>query len=1038
MSTFYSHAETLSKKSKKTLSLLFFLIASVSYSQTGPGGIGNSATNPLWLDAHTMGGTNGAAISSWTDYSGNNISAAQPITTKQPTFVTGAINNKDAIDFNGAQNMICGATATMNNVLYFDWYIVSEIDNFTTLAIPVMADYGSTTAMDVFAGMLVLSGVTSSFSHNASGALVKANFPVTSGPNLYQGIYNRTAHTVTSNTNFSFSATNTNNYYNTATHEGFYIGGKNTAYQMNGRVPEIFVFNFVLNSAQQKILQNYVGAKYAITIANDMYAYQASHDLCVIGIGQDNASNLHSDSQGNGVVRINTPSSLSDGDYLFTGHDDVPLTSYSTDFPASISNGTRLERTWRVSKTGDVGTVNITFDLDASTDFSAANPSEYRLLVDSDGIFSTSDQVLAGTYNAGTHSILFTNVSLAEGNYFTLAGETPEDVHSIASGDWSDPSTWDCNCIPFELNNVFIDPSHVVEVDVDAACLSLTVDASAQLTMNSGSNLDVHGDIDLLGSFTAGSGQISMTGTIPQTFSIGGGSIDLNDFLINNTDPAGVSLAAGQYILNGTLTIQSGLLDLSALGGQFIINSTTGNTEGRIAAIPVGGQITGTVSVRRFIPAGPADWRDIASPVTGATFLDWDASMSMSGDNFPDGCSAGFGDNCFESVKYTKNSTEIKVFNVTDPITNGRGYNVFFGDDLVSFSGGTITSTGTVNGSANIVASYNTGWQTIGNPYVSPMLYSSTTRLSPISNWFYVYDATIGDYQWYDGTTGTSSIPELANGMMAIGQGVWIYVNSLATITYHQSDKTSINATYIKSSEEKANQSLSLNLKQNESTYQTSILFDLHADANDGLDSLSDMRHLETGLEAAPRLYIICADEALRKNYIKDDKRNKSFDLQTKIKASGYYTFELSSIPENLGYRSVVLFDKETNEFIDLKSELSYTFYSDVFDGHRFTLILTNELTESGSTVQSLTLNELSDGMTITQMGHTFNIEVDQELNGVSQISVFNILGQSSVYSNSIQFVKGSNLITLPVELKGVHILTITSGGENLTKKVVL
>ncbi|MBK6524642.1 MAG: hypothetical protein IPG07_03245 [Crocinitomicaceae bacterium] len=103
MSTFIHMLKLEQKKKVKTLSLLFFLIASPFPGQIGPGVIGNSATNPLWLDAHTMGGTNGAAISSWTDYSGNNISAAQPITTKQPTFVTGAINNKDAIDFNGAR-----------------------------------------------------------------------------------------------------------------------------------------------------------------------------------------------------------------------------------------------------------------------------------------------------------------------------------------------------------------------------------------------------------------------------------------------------------------------------------------------------------------------------------------------------------------------------------------------------------------------------------------------------------------------------------------------------------------------------------------------------------------------------------------------------------------------------------------------------------------------------------------------------------------------------------------------------------------------
>ncbi|MBK9590951.1 MAG: T9SS type A sorting domain-containing protein [Crocinitomicaceae bacterium] len=104
-------------------------------------------------------------------------------------------------------------------------------------------------------------------------------------------------------------------------------------------------------------------------------------------------------------------------------------------------------------------------------------------------------------------------------------------------------------------------------------------------------------------------------------------------------------------------------------------------------------------------------------------------------------------------------------------------------------------------------------------------------------------------------------------------------------------------------------------------------------------------------------------------------------------------------------------------------------------------MILTNEETSEGSTIQSLTMNESSLNripMTITQMGNSFNVEVAENLNEDSQIKLVNVLGQTEVYSSTIRFVQGSNIITVPAELKGVHILIITTGDKIVTKKVVL
>lgn len=83
------------------LSLPVFL-----FSQTGPAGVGTSATNVFWLkaDAGTSSSVNATPISSWNDASGNGLNVAQTVAVQQPSFAANVINGFPAIQFdnNGA------------------------------------------------------------------------------------------------------------------------------------------------------------------------------------------------------------------------------------------------------------------------------------------------------------------------------------------------------------------------------------------------------------------------------------------------------------------------------------------------------------------------------------------------------------------------------------------------------------------------------------------------------------------------------------------------------------------------------------------------------------------------------------------------------------------------------------------------------------------------------------------------------------------------------------------------------------------------
>src|SRR5690606_36115807 len=112
---------------------------------------------------------------------------------------------------------------------------------------------------------------------------------------------------------------------------GFRIGaGRNEQaadYFFSGQISEIIMYNAVLNNAERIIVNNYLAAKYGLTLAaaNDIYTMDnpgnRNFDYNVAGIGQANDGSNHTDSQGTGIVRINNPRNLNNNDFLFWGEE---------------------------------------------------------------------------------------------------------------------------------------------------------------------------------------------------------------------------------------------------------------------------------------------------------------------------------------------------------------------------------------------------------------------------------------------------------------------------------------------------------------------------------------------------------------------------------------------------------------------------------------------------------------------------------------------------------------------------------------------
>ncbi|MFY0591897.1 Calx-beta domain-containing protein, partial [Roseivirga sp.] len=190
----------------------------------------------------------------------------------------------------------------------------------------------------------------------------------------------------------------------------------------SGTFTELMLYNVYLNTAQNTIVNNYLAAKYNLSITNDFYAYQASHPHDVAGIGRHDADNIHKAAMSDNILRIENASNLiNDKSYMLFGHDNGAIDTWSESIGL---NTLKISRAWRVDKTGDLGDVDVIID----TSQLPALPSgytDYILLVDADGDFSSGVTYYPFTADEEVNEYKSPGLSLNNGDYLSIATFKP-------------------------------------------------------------------------------------------------------------------------------------------------------------------------------------------------------------------------------------------------------------------------------------------------------------------------------------------------------------------------------------------------------------------------------------------------------------------------------------------------------------------------------------------------------------------------------------------------------------------------------------
>jgi hypothetical protein len=542
----------------------------------------------------------------------------------------------------------------------------------------------------------------------------------------------------------------------------------------------------------------------------------------VFGIAQDNTFALaQSTSESvslDDILRISSPSSMGNGDYLICGNDNGAV-AFGAYGGSNCSISRVLARDWKFNHINDCGTVELRFDLTGVTGF---NSGDLRLVVDLDGDGYDDETPLTGVYAAPFFTV--SGVTLPDEAKITLCSVNTH-YYAVSNGV-SDGIIWSSTpggAAEFTLTNtcpsidLTVNAGVVLQVNGVLTCHNLTVNGTLNLGDDDSDNLIVYGDIQMNGNWSSSApGSLSFHGDAAQ--SVSGGVISVYNADITN--PAGVTLNNARLDIRYNLAItDSGVLNTN---GKLKLVSNANGT-GEIQSLEEG-TINGTVNVDRYRPAVSAGWVNLCSPVAGATIAEWNDDILTTG--FPGSDHPTWGNfvsirTYDESVAGTPQDGYVNATNVTDPLTPGKGFMVYMpvGAATIDYPNYTINSgdydlpvTYTDNGTGR-------GWNMVGNPYPATISWSSGAWVKTnINNEVYVWNPNSQQYESYTGALGGTLL-------IAPGQSFFVRANAilpvLPVLTVREGCKTKGHGTF--RSMETSNEHLTIRIQKDELQDQTII-----------------------------------------------------------------------------------------------------------------------------------------------------------------------------------------------------------------------
>lgn len=427
---------------KRLLLSIALSINCILFSQTGPAGVGSSTNNVLWLKANagTSTTTNGAAISSWNDQSGNGINVSQGTAAQRPTYVTSLMNGMPAIEFDNnntaGQNDYLTApdNVLLDNTSGYTAFNVVRMKGLSGGGQSIISKRTSIDTDEAFMFFffssnylyLDIDGLGNRFSSTptalstATNYILDFSFDGTLGSNQSKIFNNQTVLKAANET----SATVPNKV------SPLVIGATHASDNraLNGYISEIILYRTILNDAQKIIVDNYLSAKYDIALStNNKYlgddAANGDYDFDVAGVGKESSgSNSEFAASVSRGLKIETNSGLDNGDYILAGHASATNAQITSDVGGMTgTNNARWQRIWflDITNTSTVINTNIEFDMsDGGVPVVLGTTSNYVLLYRAGQTGNWTELAVANATPGDR--VKFNGIDLTNDGYYTI------------------------------------------------------------------------------------------------------------------------------------------------------------------------------------------------------------------------------------------------------------------------------------------------------------------------------------------------------------------------------------------------------------------------------------------------------------------------------------------------------------------------------------------------------------------------------------------------------------------------------------------
>jgi alpha-tubulin suppressor-like RCC1 family protein len=377
------------------------------YNPEGPGGVGGINGHSklcLWLRANSFtGASDGLPVSIWTDISGYNHHF---MPNSMPTFVENAQSNQPAILLDGVDDYF----AIQN----------SQILNPASMSVfTVVNPVGYTSENEIFS----LWGDYPSYVLGTIDGKGYVYFVTAGGGNSVQNSINLSGWSLLDvswdNTAWLFENGNmvgSNSDYSGALSQNLTgeirVGGieYTTEYFWDGHIAEVIMFSQAVTDPEHFILENYLSAKYAISLTpstRDIYA-STIYTKDMVGIGLESTF-IKNTAFSAGLLLMDNGFLNDSGDYVMAGHNSTGNSVAFDNLPTHIQM--RWQRIWNIERTeqgaGSSNNLLIGFDFEKSGfEFMAGNPQHYSLLYRS-GTTGNFSVVTTETVSKRENTIVF-------------------------------------------------------------------------------------------------------------------------------------------------------------------------------------------------------------------------------------------------------------------------------------------------------------------------------------------------------------------------------------------------------------------------------------------------------------------------------------------------------------------------------------------------------------------------------------------------------------------------------------------------------